>query len=174
MKMSDTSFNQGMRLIMGDIWNGPSIPAARLFPISAAPKDGSVIIVVYKDASGVKSIRYGLPKHLDPEEYQPSWYESDWSFYLEDDDLESYMGWIKPPVGIAWSEGDRDNDLEQMTCAQARKDHIRLYREENEALESSTQRLIRVIGRVQQVCEEHGLGKEIGRILLEECVRDLA
>lgn len=80
-----------------------------LWPIEEAPQDGSVIIAVYDDASGVVALRYGLPSHLDKNEYRSGWWYSDWTEYY-DDTLCQFMGWIKPPSEIRWHEEGATDD----------------------------------------------------------------
>jgi hypothetical protein len=54
----------------------------------SAPRDGTVIIALHTDRSGVRLIRWGT----DSESGRERWFESDWGSTFED-----WAGWLPAP-----------------------------------------------------------------------------
>ena len=72
-------------------------------PMFSAPRDGTPIIVVYRDLSGIKVVRWGTSDN-DPPNFQngsnDGWYEVDYKDSCMSD--EHYGGWIKCPYIEEW------------------------------------------------------------------------
>ncbi len=64
-----------------------------------APRDGTVIIALYSDHSGVIAIRWGVDED---DESKESWFSADYEDEADQDN--SYAGWIHSPSPERWDK----------------------------------------------------------------------
>jgi hypothetical protein len=85
-------------------------------PMSYAPKDGTVIIVVNIDAGGVEAVRFaeGLDGVF-------RWYNMEDEAETDEDETTFWLGWFFPPEIIRWPEQGERLELRQKAKANAPK-----------------------------------------------------
>lgn len=70
-----------------------------LMPMSDAPRDGTVIIAVYTDASGVEAIRFA-----EGTDDVFRWYDMEDKALSDEDETSYWLGWFYPPENIRWPD----------------------------------------------------------------------